>query len=116
MKHILVVDDNLPMAQLMAASLSRYAVTVTHCGAEAVARAARMPECDLVITDYLMPGMAGDELAGRVRQIHPDARTLLVSAFGDLIHPDQSQVDAQMAKPFHPAALRDTVAALIGRA
>jgi CheY-like chemotaxis protein len=115
MKHILVVDDNVQIARIMAAVLGRYHVTVTHDGAEALARASRLPACDLLITDYLMPGMAGDEIAGRIREIHPNAKTLLVTGYGQLIAPDPGVVDAQLDKPFAPWALRETVAGLIGQ-
>ena len=79
-----------------------------------MACAERLANCDLVITDYLMPGMSGDEVAGRVRAIHPAARTLLATGYGEFITPDARVIDAQIAKPFQPAALRSAVADLIG--
>jgi CheY-like chemotaxis protein len=115
MKHILVVEDNVQMARVIAASLPHYHVTVTHNGPEALARASRLPACDLVITDYLMPVMAGDEVAGRVRELHPTAKALMVTGYGEWITPDPRTLDVMMGKPFAPAALRETVESLIGR-
>jgi CheY-like chemotaxis protein len=114
MKRILVVDDDVQIARIVAASLSRYAVTIAHDGVEAIASAASLSNCDLVITDYLMAGMAGDEVAGRVRDLHPAVRTLLLTGYAAFIDADARVIDAQIDKPFQPAALRSVVAELIG--
>ena len=36
---------------------------------------------DVVVTDYRMPGMNGDDLIRGIRQIDPQARVILISAF-----------------------------------
>ena len=116
MKTILVVDDNVALAHAIAATLGRYDVKVTHNGPEALARAAALSGCDLLITDFVMPGMEGDRLARRIREIHPETRTLLLTGYGDyIILSDAAAVDAQLAKPFSPAALCQSVSALIGQ-
>jgi CheY-like chemotaxis protein len=116
MKNILVVDDNIGLANVMAATLSAYQVTITHTAPEALARATMLSSCDLLITDYVMPGMDGDVLAGRVREIHPAAKTLLVSGFADYITLNNPRaLDFHLAKPFSPVELRETVGALIGK-
>lgn len=114
MKRILIVDDNVGVSNVIAACLASYDVTVTHNGPEALARASQLSECDLLITDYLMPSIPGDEVARRLRLMHPAAKTMLLTGFGDNITIDRSVVDVQMAKPFAPDALRDTVKHLIG--
>jgi CheY-like chemotaxis protein len=116
MKNILVVDDNIGLANVIAATLSAYQVTVTHNAAEALVRATMLPSCDLLITDYVMPGMDGDSLASRLREIHPGARTLLVSGFGDYVTLNNpGALDFRLNKPFSPLELRETVSALIGQ-
>jgi two-component system, cell cycle sensor histidine kinase and response regulator CckA len=114
MKRILVVEDNVGVGNVIAACLASYDVTVTHNGPEALARASQLSGCDLLITDYLMPSIPGDEVARRLRQIHPEAKTMLLTGFGENISVDRSAVDVQMAKPFAPDALRNTVKHLIG--
>ena len=38
---------------------------------------------DLVITDYLMPEMTGDQLVARLRGSRPDQRIIMITAFAD---------------------------------
>jgi CheY-like chemotaxis protein len=114
MKRILVVEDNVGVGNVIAACLASYDVTVTHNGPEALARASQLSACDLLITDYLMPSIPGDEVARRLRLLHPAAKTMLLTGFGENITVDRSAVDVQLAKPFAPDALRDTVKHLIG--
>jgi len=114
MKRILIVEDNIGVGNVIAACLASYDVTVTHNGPEALARASQLSGCDLLITDYLMPSISGDEVARRLRLMHPAAKTMLLTGFGENIAVDRSAVDVQMAKPFAPDALRATVKDLIG--
>jgi len=115
MKRILIVEDNVNVGNVIAACLSSYDVTVTHDGPEALAQVSQWPACDLVITDYQMPSIPGDEVARRIRAMHPGAKAILLTGFGEGISVDRSAVDAHMAKPFAPDVLRDTVKHLIGR-
>lgn len=114
MKRILVVEDNVNLGIVIAACLASYEVTVTHNGPEALARASALAHCDLLITDYLMPSICGDEVARRLRAMHPAAKTLLLTGYSEYVTVDRVAVDVQMAKPFAPDALRDTVKQLIG--
>ncbi len=62
----------------------------------------------------VMPSIPGDEVARRLRAMHPATRTLLLTGYAEFLTVDSSAVDAQMAKPFAPELLRDTVRRLIG--
>lgn len=116
MKHILIADDNPGVAALVARSLPGYTVTTAHNGVEALVLAKTLPQCDLLITDYLMPVLNGEQVADRLRVDRPSVKTLLMTGFGSLIAMDATATDAQLAKPFRPAALRHAVADLIGLA
>jgi two-component system response regulator YesN len=116
MKHVLVVDDDLAVTKIVAAALNGYHVTIAHNGQDALELAARLPPCALLITDYLMPTMAGDELAGRLRERQPEMKTLLLTGYGAYVEVDAATVDAQLAKPFRVGALRNAVETLIGAA
>jgi CheY-like chemotaxis protein len=113
LKHILVVDDDVTVANVVAAALQPHSVTIAHSGAEALARASRMATCDLLITDYLMPTMAGDELAGRLREVHPGAKAVLLTGYGNLVGADGAAIHLRLAKPFVARELRDTVLGLL---
>jgi CheY-like chemotaxis protein len=103
------------VAHALAACLDgAYAVTVTHDGAEALAQAERLPACDLLVTDYLMPNMDGAELAHRLKALHPGARVLMLTGLGEELSLQGDLPDARLMKPFGPAELRDAVALLIG--
>lgn len=67
---------------------------------------------DIVITDYSMPDMLGDELVARIRQLLPAQRIIMVTAFVEEYkvfgHPD-SKVDALLIKPFSFKDLNEAV-------
>jgi DNA-binding NtrC family response regulator len=72
---------------------------------------------DLLITDYLMPAMMGDELLGRMRERRPSLKALVISGHGGLLEremPDWWRAQPHLEKPFSIFALRDLVARLIG--
>jgi CheY-like chemotaxis protein len=116
MKHILIADDNIGLTALVARALPGYEITTAHNGVEALVLAKTLPQCDLLITDYLMPVLNGEQVATRLRVDRPSVKTLLMTGFGPLIDMDAAATDAQIAKPFHPTALRHAVANLIGLA
>ncbi len=64
---------------------------------------------DILVTDHLMPGMTGVELAHAVQAILPDARALIISGFAEVESLDASL--NRLAKPFIQS---DLAAALAG--
>jgi DNA-binding NtrC family response regulator len=80
-------------------------------------QAAQTTTPDLLLTDVLMPGMNGIELATQITQRCPDCRILLFSgqdATKDL-HDDakmQGRDFALLAKPVHPSELLQTIRGL----
>lgn len=65
---------------------------------------------DIVVTDHLMPGMTGVELAHAVQAILPDARSLIISGFAEVESLDPSL--HRLAKPFIQADLAAALAQL----
>jgi PAS domain S-box-containing protein len=82
------------------ASSAERALTILEAGAEV----------DFLITDHLMPGMTGVDLAREVRGRWPNKPVLLISGFADSegIAPDL----ARLTKPFRQAELAEMVSAL----
>jgi CheY-like chemotaxis protein len=116
-KHILVVDDDALMLSMIGRALQDYEVTLARDGEEALRFTAPGTRLDLLITDYLMPAMMGDELIGRIRERRPSLKALVISGHGRLLErevPDWWLAQAHLEKPFSIVALRDLVVRLIG--
>jgi CheY-like chemotaxis protein len=77
---VLVVDDESAIADTLSQilTLSGYAAMPVYDGEEALETALLMPP-ELLITDVMLPGMSGIELAISIRRIFPDCKVLLFS-------------------------------------
>jgi len=80
---ILVVDDEVSLRKVLVRQLRSEGYTVLEAGygleALEVARNSSVP-IDLVLSDIVMPGMIGTELAQRLLAEHPDIQVVLMSA------------------------------------
>ena len=118
---ILVVEDDDQVRNLTRMALETLGYTVLEAGGgpEAVRLAAAHPgPIDLVVTDVVMPGMSGREVAGAVRAACPGARVLFVSGYTDDAVVRHGVLTAEMAflqKPFTLAALGEKVRAVLDR-
>ncbi|MCW5830255.1 MAG: hybrid sensor histidine kinase/response regulator [Deltaproteobacteria bacterium] len=82
---IFVVDDEELVTFAIARALGRnpqYDIHTFNAPVEAARKAATMP-VDMVIADYIMPGMTGIELLTQVRQLHPAAARIMITAYAD---------------------------------
>jgi len=108
---IMVVEDEQPVRELMERALRAYghSVIVVGSGEEALAEAERHPVIHLLITDMVMRGMRGQELAEILQESRPDLRVLYVSGYTQKqMGLDQMAPDVPfLAKPF---ALEELVA------
>ena len=68
---------------------------------------------DLMMTDHMMPGMTGLELAAATRELRPSLPVLLATGYAEL--PEGAQLDLpRLAKPYHQDQLRDRLDQLLG--
>ena len=84
-QRILVVDDDNDVRGVAAQMVEElgYQVVAAACGAEALEHLAG-GAFDLILTDVVMPGMSGVELARRVRAVTPAMPLLFASGYADV--------------------------------
>jgi len=123
--RVLVVDDNEASREIMAEMLRFFHLDVAEAanGAAALAalRAASAQPFDLVLMDWRMPGMHGDEVTQRLHcdpAIEPQPKVVMVTAYGreDVIRlAEQAGVNGFLVKPVSPSTLLDTILSVLGR-
>ncbi len=91
---VLVCDDELDVRRLVERILSRAGYAVVGAATPEAALATCGMPVDLLLTDVVMPGMAGPELAERLRRERPGLRVLMTSGDARIDDP------ALLAKPF----------------
>jgi PAS domain S-box-containing protein len=116
---ILLVEDQPEVRGVAHAALTRQGYTVLEAshGEEALQIARHNDEeIHLLLTDVVMPGMSGPELAERVLQRHPRIRVLYTSGYTDNAIVHHGVIESGVAfiqKPFTPASLLDKVRAVL---
>ena len=113
-KRILLADDQQEVRELLALMLGmdEHIVTEARNGREALDLFA--PErFDLVITDYLMPLMKGDELARHIKRLAPSEPVLMITGSADELGGIRGAVDVVLNKPFAFEVLRQAVAQVL---
>jgi len=112
---VLVVEDDGPVRELVVRVLRRcgYTVLATAGSEEALAAAADTGrQVDLLVTDVIMPGLAGPDLARQLRRQRPGLRTLFISGYTGqrpLVDDVAAGGASLLAKPFTPAMLANEV-------
>ena len=117
---ILVVEDESAVRQFAIEVLADSGYDVLEAAnadeALALARQHERP-IHLLLTDMVMPGLHGRELAERLREVHPESRVLLVSGYSKTLVADNT-LDAgihYLHKPFTPDQLTRTVSEVLSR-
>ena len=113
-KRILLVDDEEPLRRLvrMMLELDGHQVTEAGNGAEALSLFT-MGEFDLVITDFEMPEMKGNELAVRIKLLDPSLPILMITASERACLHVENPVDALLHKPLTMPELHDALGRLL---
>jgi CheY-like chemotaxis protein len=113
-KHILLVDDQGAVRETIHLLLNLDGHTVVEAanGVEALALF-QQDHFDLVITDFEMPKMKGNELAAKIKQIVPSQSILMVTAYAEQLGASYNPVNAILDKPFQLKDLRLVIAELL---
>ncbi len=116
---ILLAEDDDAVRAVAREALERagYRVLAAADGNQAITLAeTHIGQIDLLVTDVIMPGMNGRELAERLGAAHPGLAVLFASGYTDNVLADQGALIPGMAlldKPFTPAALTAKVAMML---
>ena len=119
-KRLMVVDDEAPVLRLVTRILAtdNYDVSSADSG-EAAARLVQQPGfagVDLLVTDLMMPGMNGRELAAVVRTINPQVRVLYITGFADTLFTGVNELgpgESFIEKPFGAEGLLEATRLLM---
>jgi len=115
----LVVEDEEAILRLARVLLERHGFTVITAShpLDAVARLEELEGLDLLVTDVIMPGMNGRELADRVTARFPGARCLFMSGYTDDVIGRHGVLEPGvhfLQKPFTMRALQEAVWRVMG--
>jgi two-component system, cell cycle sensor histidine kinase and response regulator CckA len=110
---VLVVDDEEPVRRFVDRALraAGYTTVTAGGGADALAVAAEN-HFDILVTDLMMPEMTGDELARRLRALHPSMKVLYLTGFSDRLFKEKATLWQDEAFLEKPATLRGLLEAV----
>ena len=116
-KRILVVDDEpfVCDAVKMMLAFDGHDVVTANSGKEALGIFDK-EKFDLVITDFAMPGMKGDELAAAIKTRSPKQPVVMITAYAEMLQSSGKSlpgVDFVVSKPFLLEHLRDAIATVL---
>lgn len=85
-ERVLLVDDEVEIVEMLKLGLQKYGFRVTGCasGYDALSFFQYQPErYDLLLCDRLMPGLSGEQLAARVRELRPELPVLFMTGYDE---------------------------------
>ena len=115
--NVLVVDDNEIMREILQVYLESfgYAVTLATGGEQALEFLQQKHSFDLVLLDWMMPGMTGRDVALAIRELKARPKVILLSSWNLHSSEYESIVDAFLPKPVNPSSLLDTIMLTYGK-
>ena len=103
MPRILLAEDDDSLRGFLARALERAGYEVTACADGDEAAAVLDQDWDLLLTDIVMPGMDGIEVARQAAAIHPGLRIMFITGFAAVaLAGDKAPAGAKvLSKPIH---------------
>lgn len=118
--RILLIEDEPAVRELLRLALMRrgYQVETGCTGDEGLALCDSLEPPDLLITDLILPGASGPEIAERLRQRAPGVKVLLMSGYAEhpLLDAAHAAGEPCLVKPFELSTFSDKVQQLLSRA
>jgi two-component system, cell cycle sensor histidine kinase and response regulator CckA len=118
---ILLVEDNAEVRQLTREILrgfGYFVIEATDSEAALLTARSRPDRIDLMVSDVVMPGLSGPELARRLAPLHPETRVLYISGYTEHDVAERALRDPAVAflqKPFTPDELGRKVEEMLSR-
>ncbi|MEH0756463.1 response regulator transcription factor [Vibrio alginolyticus] len=118
MSRVLIVDDDVPLCELLEAVLQEegYIVSSVHCGESALQYMEKTP-VDLVLLDVMLPNLNGMQVARRICQRFATP-ILMLTALNDensMLDGYEAGADQYIGKPFNVAELLMRIKAILRR-
>jgi DNA-binding NtrC family response regulator len=119
-RSVLIVDDEMNIRTTLSFALEKLNLSMDTAasGAEALKKLAEK-SYGLMLLDLHMPGIDGMEVLRRVREIRPEVRVVIITAYGSI----EAAVEAMklgavefLQKPFDPEDVRELVSSLLDQA
>jgi len=118
-KPILIVDDEKNIRLTLSQALETLGAEIdTAANGEEALSKLKNKEFGLILLDIRMPGMDGMEVLRHVREVRPDIRVIMITAYGTV----ESAVEAMkqgavdfLQKPFDPEEIRELVSRVMDR-
>jgi CheY-like chemotaxis protein len=107
-KRILIVDDESSICRVLTdlLRLDGHDSTVAQTGGEAI-ELCKARQFDLVLLDFQLPEMTGDQISNMIRCSNPKQKIVLMS--GHKLQPTMDNADHCVRKPFTAQVIRDAI-------
>jgi len=116
---VLVVDDEEGIREVVQEGLSAKGMTVEAVeSSEAALSYLASNDCEIIVCDFNLPGMSGDQFSKQVRRRHRGSPPRFVFMTGELLEPEafdrfRAEGARLLQKPFHVSALAELLAELL---
>lgn len=119
MANILVAEDDASLRGFINGALTKagHTVTVAEDGSAAL-KELKVRGFDLLLTDIVMPGLDGIELAAKAKVLHPSLKVVFITGFAAMAIENKDALSGQsklISKPFHLGTLVEEVAEMLKR-
>ena len=113
--RILLVDDEVCVRHIFGDLLrgDGHSVGLAASGEEALEKFRDEP-WEVVLTDRAMPGMGGEQLAARIKELEPGLPVILITGFAPK-STDPKAIDAVVTKPFSRQNIYDAISQCLAR-
>jgi two-component system phosphate regulon response regulator PhoB len=114
-----VVEDESEIRELMTLHLSRQGYQVVESGStEEALEKMKTQNFDLLVLDWMLPGLSGVEFLDKMRSLRLNAKVLMVTAKSepqDIVFGLEKGADDYLTKPFDPSVFLARVKVLLRR-